>query len=223
MPGVNARKLSRSHFLWWPFRYLIFLCDAHQTSDWHHLRGVGALIFSCCQTLSPNWYSPSPLSFFLCRVQMPSWNRGWLTEGKAKTAVSQHLARELIHQSVRSLALSPTLTDHFVYSASSSLISAGTLQPCPPSCPFPVDTIKTRGGDWSIRLDDLTVTNGKLACCCCSSGLRSAKFGLFCKPDLDLPLHPLFLYLPFSHASLRGGSRRILYITVNSLLEGRPE
>lgn len=155
---------------------------------------------------------------------MPSWNRGWLTEGKAKTAVSQHLARESIHQSVRSLALSPTLTDHFVFSASTSLISAGTLRPCPPSCSFPVDAIKTRGGDWSIRLDDLTVTNGKLACCCCcSSSLRSAKFGLFWKPDLDLPLHTLFLYLPFSHVSLRGGSRRILYITVNSLLEGRPE
>lgn len=96
-------------------------------------------------------------------------------------------------------------------------------RPCLPSCPFPVDTIKTRSGDWSIRLDDLTVTKGKLACCRSFSGPRSAKVGLFSKPDLELPLHPPFLYLSFSHAFLRGGSRRILYITVNSLLEGRPE
>ncbi len=136
---------------------------------------------------------------FLCRVQMPSWNRGWLTEGKAETAVSQHPARESIHQSVRSLALSPAQP---ITSSSLPPLLLSLLAPRP--CPFSADTIKSRGGDRSIGLDDLSVTKAKLVCCCTSSVPRSAKAGLFCKPDPDLPLHSLFLYLSVSRASLRG-------------------
>lgn len=45
------------------------------------------------------------LSYFvLCRAWMPGCNRGWLTESKAETAVSQHPARKVIRQCVRSPA-----------------------------------------------------------------------------------------------------------------------
>lgn len=136
---------------------------------------------------------------FLCRVQMPSCNKGWLTEGKAETAVSQHPARESIHQSVRSLALSPARP---ITSSSLPPLLLSLLAPQP--CPFPADTIKTRGWDRSIGIGELSVTKVKLVCCCPSSVSHSAKVGLFCKPDPDHPLHSLFLYFSFSCASLRG-------------------
>ncbi len=154
--------------------------------------------FPCCQTLSPNWYSPSPLSFFCAEYRCEAAIENDWQKAKLRR-LSVNIQPESRFISVRSLALSPARP---ITSSSLPPLLLSLLAPRP--CPFSADKIKSRGGDRSIGLDDLSVTRAKLVCSCTSSVLRSAKVGLFFKLDPDFPLHSLFLYLSFARASLRG-------------------